>query len=75
MLKLRKKYNLHQVGEKVSSAKISLATALDIRDAIKMGEETNKQIGERLNVNSRIVYSIRAKISWKHIWKIKHEYV
>lgn len=73
--KLRGKLGFSSKGEKNGLAKIDLGTALDIRDAIKMGEETNRQIAERLDITDAIVANIRLKRTWKHIWKIKHEYV
>jgi hypothetical protein len=61
------------VGDSNGRAKIDLGTALDIRDGIKYGE-TNKQISARLNVNVRLVYYIRRRKTWKHIWQLRDEY-
>lgn len=72
--KLCGKYKRHSRGEKNGRCTIKLETALDIRDALKLGDETQKQIAIRLEVDSYIVHQIARKVTWKHIWKMKHEY-
>lgn len=72
--------NRPTLGKQHPRWKVDLATALDIRDAIKLGD-TNKQILKRLKevfgleLNSHIVQHIRRKKTWKCIWKLKSEYV
>jgi hypothetical protein len=72
--KLSGRYKRQPRGENNGRAKITLETALDVRDALIYGGETQKEIAERLGINSSIVYQIAHKITWKHIWKLKHEY-
>lgn len=69
--KLCGKYKRQPRGEKNGRAIISLATALNVRDAIICGGETNKQIADRLCINNHIVYQIAHRITWKHIWKMQ----
>jgi len=73
--KLLGKYKRQPRGEDNGRAVITLETALDVRDALMIGEETNKQIADRLGINNHIVYQIAHKITWKHIWKMKSEYI
>jgi len=61
-------------GEDNGRCIITLETALDVRDAIIFGEESNKQIADRLGIRNHIVWQIAHKRTWKHIWKLKHEY-
>lgn len=72
--KLCSKYGKRARGEKSGRAVISLTTALDVRDALNLGDETPKQIADRLGIKSHIVWQIAHKKTWKHIWKLKSEY-
>ncbi len=72
--KLMGKYHCQPRGENNGKTTISLAKALDIRDALKIGDETPRQIANRLEVNYSIVLQIAHRKSWKYIWKMKHEY-
>jgi hypothetical protein len=62
------------LGKKHVRWTLDLPTAMDIRDAIILGE-TNKQIVKRFGIKSQIVQNIRMRRTWKYIWKLKHEYI
>lgn len=72
--KLCGKHKRQPRGEDNGRAIITLETALDVRDALILGDETNKQIADRLGINNHIVYQIAHRKTWKHIWKLKSEY-
>lgn len=57
-----------RMGENVTRATLTLEKALDIRDAIIMGERVFK-IMERLGVSRQQVQSIKSKRCWKYIWQ------
>ena len=55
-------------GEKALSATITETTAIAIRDALVWGSETPTEIAKRLKIARHIVYQIKTKRTWKHVW-------
>lgn len=61
-------YNSKLVGETHPSAKMTLEKAVEIRDALVYGGESNTKIAARLNVTRRQVEAVKLKLAWKCVW-------
>ena len=69
-MKLRVEHGITLKGEKNARAKITLSTALDVRDSLLYGERPI-DISRRLKVSHATVCQISKRKSWKWIWKYK----